>query len=203
MNTLLQYLHEHALELFGVATGLWSVWLTVRENIWLWPIGIVSCIAYGVLFWQIKLYADMGLQVFFIAASVYGWYWWLHGGSNQTEAPISRLSLQSVVGLTFITVLAIVIVGYFFKTHTDAHLPFWDATASGASVTAQLLLMRKKIENWPLWIAIDVLYVGIYIYKQVYPTAALYVVFLILAALGWSEWNKTLKNQTLQLPITV
>lgn len=181
-------------ELIGVAFGLLSVYLTVREHAWLWPTGIVSVAAFAVLFYDIKLYADMLLQIFFLVTSVQGWYYWKRGGRGRSEPPITLLTPRqralSAAGL----VAAIAVVGALFAAYTDAHIPFWDAAASGASVAAQLLLMRKKLENWFLWIAVDVLSIGIYLYKQVYLTAGLYVVFLALAVGGLLAWRRTLAS---------
>lgn len=179
------------LEILGTITGLASVILTIRRSIWLWPIGLVSVAAYAVLFFQIKLYADAGLQVFYVITSLQGWYWW-RKGDQRDDLPVSWLT-PSQRGLSAAaTLVAIALSGWAFARYTDAHLPFWDALASGGSVTAQILMMRKKIENWHLWLFVDVLYVGIYIYKQVYLTAGLYAVFLVLAWLGLQAWRKAL-----------
>ncbi|HEX9987556.1 MAG TPA: nicotinamide riboside transporter PnuC [Chloroflexia bacterium] len=180
-------------EIIGVVFGLLSVWLTVKRSIWCWPTGIVSVAAFAILFFDIKLYADMGLQIFFLATSFMGWYYWLRGGRNQTELPISTLTPSQVALIGVGLVASVFAVGYLFSMYTDAHIPFWDATASGMSVLAQLLLMRKKLESWYLWIAVDVLSIGIYIYKDVLLTAGLYVVFLLLAIGGLLEWRKALR----------
>lgn len=181
-------------EVVGVVFGLLSVWLTVKASIWCWPTGIVSVAAFALLFFEIKLYADMLLQIYFLVTSIYGWYLWLHGGRNGTELPISTLSRTQMVALGVGLALSIYVVGYLFSTYTDAHIPFWDATASGMSVLAQILLMRKKYENWHLWIAVDLLSIGIYIYKGVNLTAGLYVIFLALSIGGLIEWRKALEQ---------
>lgn len=181
-----------AYEIVGVVFGLLSVLLTVRQNIWCWPTGIVSVAAFAVLFLQSKLYADAGLQIFFLATSCHGWYWWLHGGLNQTELSISRLTLAQKVWFGLALVVCIVMTGSWLSLYTDASIPFWDASASGGSVLAQLLLMRKKLETWYLWIAVDVLSIGIYLYKEIYLTAFLYVIFLFLAAGGLMAWRRSL-----------
>jgi nicotinamide mononucleotide transporter len=177
-------------EIVGTIFGLISVYLTVRRNIWCWPTGIICTIAYTYLFYDIKLYADMLLQVFFTITSGLGWYWWLHGGQNQTELPITFLTPRQKIALALFLPIAIYVVGASFARYTDAHLPFWDATASGTSVAAQILMMRKKLENWILWVFVNILSIGIYIYKQVYLTAGLYIVFLVLAILGFVEWRR-------------
>ena len=176
------------LEILGTVTGFLCVALTVRRNIWCWPIGIVSVIAYALLFVQIKLYADAGLQGFFFVTSIQAWYWWAKGQVDDS-LPVTWLTATQRWICAAVTLAAVALCGWLFAHYTDAHLPYWDAIASGGSVTAQILLMRKKIENWHLWLFVDVLYVGIYIYKQVYLTAGLYAVFLMLAWLGLREWR--------------
>lgn len=177
-------------EVIGAVFGLLSVYLTMRERIWCWPTGIISVIAYAVLFYEIKLYADMLLQIFFLVTSFQGWYMWLHGGANRSELPITQLSRVQVAMLGLSLVACTIVIGFIFDTYTDAHIPFWDAAASSMSVVAQVLLMRKKFENWYLWIAVDVLSIGIYVYKEVYLTAGLYVVFLALAIGGLLAWRR-------------
>jgi nicotinamide mononucleotide transporter len=179
-------------EIVGVIFGLLSVYLTVRQQIWCWPTGIVSVAAYALLFYDIKLYADMLLQVFFLVTSFQGWYLWLHGGANRSELAITRLTRPQIVALGVGLVVCAAAIGYAFDTYTDAHIPFWDAAASSMSVLAQILLMRKKLENWYLWITVDVLSIGIYLYKEVYLTAGLYLVFLVLAIGGLLAWRKLL-----------
>jgi len=178
-------------EVIGAVFGLLSVYLTMRERIWCWPTGIISVIAYAVLFYEIKLYADMLLQIFFLVTSFQGWYMWLHGGANRGELPITQLSRVQIAMLGFSLVACTIVIGFVFDTYTDAHIPFWDAAASSMSVVAQVLLMRKKFENWYLWIAVDVLSIGIYVYKEVYLTAGLYAVFLALAIGGLLAWRRT------------
>lgn len=181
-------------ELTGVTFGLLSVYLTVKQHVWCWPTGIVSVIAFALLFYDIKLYADVALQVFFLVTSLQGWYYWLYGGQNKTELPISFLTKNQLAALALGLIVSVSVIGYGFDRYTDAHIPFWDATASGLSVAAQILLMRKKFENWYLWIVVDVLSIGIYLYKSVYLTAGLYGLFLGLAIGGLMTWRRSLKT---------
>jgi nicotinamide mononucleotide transporter len=179
------------LEPIGVLFGLLTVYFSVRQNIWTWPTGIVSVSAFGVLFFHIKLYADMCLQVFFLWSCIQGWYFWLKGGDNHSTLRITRLSRQQVILVTIGMIASVLGIGFLFHTFTDASLPYLDATASGMSVVAQLLMMRKKLEHWYLWIVVDVLSIGIYIYKDVLWTAGLYGVFLLLCITGLSEWRRS------------
>lgn len=182
-------------EIIGTVFGLLCVILTVRQSIWSWPTGIISVLAFMLLFFQIKLYADMGLQAFYIITGFYGWYLWLYGGKNQTKLQISTLSNRARILFFLVLIPTIYLMGYFLKTYTDASLPFWDSIASTLSIFAQILLMKKWLENWVLWVLVDILSIGIYFYKGVYLTAGLYVVFLFLAITGFVTWYKIWKKQ--------
>jgi nicotinamide mononucleotide transporter len=184
-------LFEVVAALFGVV----NVFLTVRENIWCWPTGIVNVAMYIVVFHDAKLYADMGLQVVYLALSFYGWYEWLHGGKNHGTLRVSRTPRAVLAALGLAGVAGSVVLGRFLSAATDAALPFWDASTTSCSLVAQAMLTRKWIENWALWIAVDVVYIGMYVYKRLYVTAVLYAVFLGLSVLGLREWKAALKAE--------
>lgn len=177
-----------AWEWVGVVTSLICVVLCVRKSVWNWPVGIVSVVAFGVFFWQIKLYADVGLQVFFLLTGFWGWWLWLHGGDDHGALPIRRLSPRSRWFWAGVMVPAIWLVATVLRRYTDAALPYWDTLNTALQIAAQLLLMAKYLDTWPLWIAADVLSIGIYLAKGAYPTAGLYVVLLVLASLGCASW---------------
>jgi nicotinamide mononucleotide transporter len=180
-------------ELAGVLFGIVSVFLTVRESIWCWPTGIVNVALFVVVFHEAKLYADMGLQVVYLALCVFGWYEWLHGGKERGALRVSRAPPAVILGLALAGVAASVLLGRFLSHATDASLPFWDASTTSFSLVGQTLLTRKWIENWIVWIVVDLVYVGMYVYKELYPTAALYGVFLALALLGLKQWSGALQ----------
>ena len=182
------------LELTGVLFGLLTVYFSVKQNIWTWPTGIVSVSAFGFLFFEIKLYADMCLQLFFLWSCIQGWYFWLYGGANRSELTITLLTSRQRILISLGVVGCVVLIGFLFSTFTDAALPYLDSTASGMSVVAQLLMMRKKFEHWYLWITVDVLSIGIYIYKNIPLTAGLYFIFLVLCIKGLIEWRKELAS---------
>jgi nicotinamide mononucleotide transporter len=178
------------LELTGVLFGLLTVYFSVKQSIWTWPTGIVSVSAFGLLFYEIKLYADMCLQLFFLWSCIQGWYFWLHGGEHRTELKISLLTLKQRVLISLGVIACVLLIGSLFHAFTDAALPYLDSTASGMSVVAQLLMMRKKLEHWYLWIMVDILSIGIYLYKDIPLTAGLYLVFLLLCIKGVMEWRR-------------
>jgi len=180
------------LELMGVVTGLISVWLTVRENIWCWPVGIVSVGALLVVFYEAKLYADAGLQAVFIILSIYGWYEWLYGGKDRGELRVSRTPLKLRLLLIAIAFAVTALLGYSLSKWTDAALPYWDSAMAAMSLVAQWMMAKKLLESWLVWIAVDLLSVGIYFAKGLYLTLLLYSVYLVIATLGYIEWRKSL-----------
>ena len=182
-------------EVIGVISGLLGVWLAARQNVWTWPVGLISVLAYTIFFYQIKLYADMGLQVFFAGAGLYGWYEWLYGGKNKTELPVSRLTGKNIVLCVLTGGIFTVLLGWYFGNFTDASYPVLDSGLAAFSLVGQFLLTRKKIENWILWFVVDAVYVWLYFQKEAYLTAGLYFVFLGLAAQGFLNWRRELQPQ--------
>jgi len=180
------------LELFAAVTGAISVWLSVRQNIWSWPTAIVNVVLYAVVFWEAKLYADMGLQIIYAVLSIYGWYEWLYGGEGRTRLRVTRTTPRLGVLLTLIAATGSALLGTLLHRTTDAALPFMDSALTSASLVAQWQMTKKLLENWLLWIAVDVLYVGMFIYKGLYLTAGLYAVFLVLAVKGYVDWRRSM-----------
>lgn len=186
---------QSALELWAAVTGFVCVWLTVRENIWCWPVGIVSAVYYVVVFAQAKLYADMGLQVVFVVLQFYGWYEWLHGGADREALVVARTPPRMRLVLSGVFVVATVGLAQSLYRYTDASLPWVDSTQTVLSLIAQLLLSYKYVENWMLWIVVDVVSIWMYQYKGLYLTAVLYGVFLCLATVGLLRWQRVLRTQ--------
>ena len=179
------------LEPVAVATGIVSVYLSVKQNIWSWPTALVNVALYFVVFRESKLYADMGLQVIYFVLSLYGWYEWLYGGANRTELKVSRASPRMAVTLAAIAVVGVAVLGTLFARFTDAALPYVDSATATTSLVAQWMMTRKVLENWAVWIAVDVVYVGMFIYKHLYLTSGLYAGFLVLAVMGHVQWRRS------------
>lgn len=179
------------LEIAGFLTGVVAVWLTTRQVIWCWPIGIVNVSLYAVVFYQARLYADMGLQVIYALLCAYGWWAWRRGEQGH-ELPVRRLGLRGGVIALGAGTAAAVALGTLLAHHTDASLPYLDAGTAAFSLVAQALQTRKVLENWLLWILVDVVYIGMYIAKDLWLTAVLYALFLTLAASGWWSWRRGL-----------
>jgi len=181
------------LELIASVMGLLSVWLTVRQNIWCWPAGLVMVLLYAWIFAAAKLYSDAGLQVVYVVLSVYGWIHWARGGPRDNGLPVTVLSDRSRALWAAATLAAAAALGTATSAWTDASMPYADALITCMSLTAQWLLARKKVESWWLWIAVDVLAVGVFLHKGLYVTSGLYAVFLVLAALGLRSWTRSLE----------
>ena len=189
------WLGNNWLEVLAAAFGIWSVWLSTRQHLWAWPTAIVNVVLYAVVFRAAKLYADMGLQVVYAVLSAYGWYHWKHGGAHDSTLPVARASRREWLVLTALAAVAATGLARLLANTTDAALPAMDATLSVVSLAAQYMMTRKLIENWLVWIALDVVYIGMFEYKQLHVTAALYAVWLVLAVLGWRSWRESLLTQ--------
>lgn len=178
-------------EIVAALFGLAGVYLTARENVWCWPVGVVNVAMYIAVFWQAKLYADMGLQAVYVVLCLYGWWAWLRGGRGATALAVARAPAWALALGVLVGVVATWSLGSLLYARTDAALPFWDAGTTAFSLVAQWLQTRKWIENWPLWIAVDAIYVPMYVAKHLPATALLYAIYLVLAAVGWRAWRRS------------
>jgi nicotinamide mononucleotide transporter len=184
-----------SIEIVAAVFGVISVFLSVRQNIWSWPTAIVNVGLYIIVFYESKLYADTGLQVVYVVLNAYGWYHWLYGGKNRTELPVSRTSARLWLLLVALGATGTALIGTLLYRKTDAALPYIDAATTSTSLVAQWMMTRKLLENWIIWVAVDVVYIGMYIYKSLYVTAVLYLIFLILSAMGYVQWRKSLRER--------
>lgn len=184
------------IEWVAVALGIINITLIIRRSIWNYPFGLVMVTLYCFIFWEYKLYSDALLQIYFFAMQLYGLYVWLNG-----RAPDGRIVVAPLATTHFIICLAATAavwlgLGYLMDTFTDAAAPYWDASIAALSVTAQFLLARRHLQSWYLWIAVDVLAIGLFYSRGLEPTAALYAVFLVLATMGLIQWQRAAKQQT-------
>ena len=182
------------LEAASFVTGAVCVWLTVKENVWNFPIGLVNDATFCMVFFGSRLFADANLQVVYFVLGVIGWYLWLYGGEKRTELHIARASkLENVlVGMGVVAMT----VGMWQTLHfVGGSASFWDALTTAISLGAQWLLNKKRLENWLLWILADIIYVPLYAYKHLYLTSFLYAVFLIMAVMGYFQWRGRWQRQ--------
>ena len=183
------------LELVAAAIGLVAVWLVVREHVWSWPIGAVQVALYIYIFGVVRLYADAGLQVIYLALQFYGWYEWLHGGADHDRLTVSRASPRTLVVSLVAGALGTLALGTVLARYTDQALPYWDSGIAAFSLVAQWMLAKKLVQNWLLWFAVDIVAVGVYFSRGLYPTTVLYAVYLGLAVAGWRAWNRSMRDR--------
>lgn len=178
------------LEIISFVLAVITVVLNIRQVHWAWLFAIVSSATYAVVFYEALLYGDAGLQGVFIAVSVWGWYQWLHGGSQHAQLVVTR---SSNIGWAFgiaSWLAAFVLLALFLDHYTNTDVPYIDGFLTAGSLLGQVLLSRKKVENWIVWIVVDILYVGLYVYKDLYLTAFLYAIFVVLASIGLATWYR-------------
>ncbi|MCE6990683.1 nicotinamide riboside transporter PnuC [Dyadobacter sp. CY323] len=182
------------LEILGFITGAGYVYLNTRQNVWAWFVGILNAILYAAVFWQVRLYADMGLQGYYFVTSIYGWWMWKFGGQNHDGIRVTStpLKLYPIFGFIFITVT--ILWGFLLNRFTDASLSYADSALTIASLIGQWMLARKYLENWIIWIVADACYAAMYFYKSLHLTAILYAVFTLLAVIGYLRWKRDVGN---------
>jgi nicotinamide mononucleotide transporter len=180
------------IEIAGVVTGIVAVWLTTREKVWCWPVGIVSVLLFVAVFYRARLYGAMGLQVVYVALSAYGWYAWSKGGQGQEPLRVSRSSAAVRAASAVAGVLATAALAAWLARQTDEAMPLTDAGTTAFSLVAQWMQTRKFIENWWLWLVVDLVYVGMNLAQGLVWTAGLYAVYCGLAVAGLIEWRRSL-----------
>jgi nicotinamide mononucleotide transporter len=178
------------LEIVAVGLGVAMVLCNLRVNPAGWPLAMASSLLYALLFADNKLYGEASLQLFFIAIAGWGWWQWLRGTDAGGHAlAVGRMSPRQRALAAAATLAAWPLLGLLLARGTDSDVPYLDALPTVASVTGQLLLARKRIENWAVWFAVNVFSVGLFAYKALWLTALLYAVFALLSVAGWRAWR--------------
>lgn len=177
------------LELIAVVFGVLSVVLTIRQNIWCWPTGLVQVVLFIGIFYDAKLYSDVILHVIYVFLQFYGWFYWLRGDKGIAPPNVEALSGPLLASWVFAVAVLTTLWGYAMHRWTDASFAFADAFIMVASLAAQWLLAQKKLQSWWFWIAVDLMAIVVYWQKDLKLTALLYIVFLVLAGIGWWTWK--------------
>ena len=183
------------LELGAFVLGVWMVLCNLRVNALAWPLAIISSVLYALLFADSKLYGEASLQLFFVAVAVWGWWQWLRGtGTDGQALRVHRLAPRQRWLAIAATAAAWPLLGLLLEYRTDSDVPYLDALPTVASVTGQILLGRKLVENWPVWVAVNVFSIGLFALKGLWLTVLLYAVFTMLALVGWRAWNRLARD---------
>jgi nicotinamide mononucleotide transporter len=188
---------QSLLEIFGVISGILCVYLAAKNNIWSWPLAIISVSLYTIIFFEAKLYADSGLQVYFLMTNIYGWYFWSRKSDQENKVPVSFVSRKSILFSLLAILIFTLLLGTFLYKGTDATFPYIDSFCTACSLVAQLFLARKIIENWLIWICVDIIYVGVYLMKDLHLTAGMYGLYILIAAMGYINWKKEFRQSKL------
>ena len=183
------------LEWIAVTAGILSVWFSMKENILVYPTGIVSVLIYVYLAFNYKLYADMGVNAYYFVMSVYGWYYWIHPKDESREQV--RVTTNSVpehlitlaILLSSFGILYFVLAGY-----TDSDVPLWDATTTCFAIAGMWLMARKKLESWIAWIITDLISIPLYFYKGLVLTSVQFLVFTVIAFAGYLAWKRSMEE---------
>jgi nicotinamide mononucleotide transporter len=184
--------HQNLLEVIGVITGLLCVYLAAKNKIWNWPFAIISVVIYIFIFFEARLFADMGLQVYFLAMNIYGWYYWSKKPATEKKAPVALITKKEIILSAIAIVVFTFILGSLLK-YTTASCPYLDSFCTACSLVAQVFLARKVLENWLIWIFVDIIYVGIYLFKDLHLTAVMYTIYVGIALMGYIDWRKDWK----------
>jgi len=197
MNELLRQLYSNILdtswlEVVAVVFGILSVWFARKENIWVYPTGIVNVLVYVYLCFFAGLYADMAINAFYFVMSVFGWYNWSRRDESLNHVPITSLNLKQWIFYILLIAVAFGVIYYVLSRFTDSTVPLFDSFTTSLFIAGMWLMAIKKIENWLLWILGDVLVIPMFAIKGLAFTSVQYIVFLVLAVMGYIEWRKRL-----------
>jgi nicotinamide mononucleotide transporter len=191
-----EYWSQNALEATGLVSGLLCVLLLIRQNIWNWPIGLLYSAVSIVVFYEARLYSDLCLHVFYVAMNAYGWYYWgfAKRPADSPVLPVTRIPTRIAAALAIVVACATAGVGWSFASYTNAAVPYWDSATTTMSFAAMWMTARKHIENWIVWLVVDVVSTGIYLYKGLQMYALLYCVYIGMAFAGWWAWRATMQR---------
>jgi nicotinamide mononucleotide transporter len=185
------------LELTAVIFGLASVWLVKKESVWAFPVGAINVLIYVFICFQTRLYAYAGINVFYFLMGIYGWYSWLRKTSTDQHIPITTCRFREMLIYAGIILLFFMILYFLLRKFTDSQVPLWDAVTTSIYFIAMWLMARKKIEHWILWIIGDLISIWLFAFEKLLFSSFQYLVFTIIATLGWIEWKRKLKTLAL------
>lgn len=181
------------LEPIATVFGVACLYLLIRQSIWAWPVGIVMTSLYALIFFDAQLYANFGLQIVFCTLQIYGWWFWLSHRSQaeaDSKTPVKQLNQSAMALWLVIGAVGVALIGVSLARLTDGAAPYWDAGVTSFSLVAQFLLARKYLQNWLIWIGVDVAAIGLYFSQGLYLTSGLYGLFLLMCIWGYVEWRR-------------
>ncbi len=186
------------IEIIGTVLGLFYLWFEYRASIWLWPANIVMPAIYILVYFHGGFYADMGINVWYLGAGIYGWLVWLRGnargGNGKTNMPITRTPRRQYLPLLLCSIVFFVAIVLILINFTDSTVPYGDGFTTALSIVALWMLARKYVEQWLVWMVVDIVCTGLYVYKGLYPTAGLYALYSVISVFGYLKWLKMMSD---------
>ncbi len=204
MDAIVQYFSDltwvKAIDMAGLVLGLIYLWLEYKASIWLWLAGVIMPIVHGYLYWERGLYADFGMEIYYVFAAIYGyvlWRWHSRRASEdkKAEKAVSRFPLRQVLPVTIIGLALWALIYWILVRFTDSSVPLCDSFTTALSMVAMWALAQKYAEQWLLWFVVDAVCTVLYIYKQIPFTAALYGFYTVIALLGYRQWLRMMRRQ--------
>jgi len=188
---MLDWISTNIVEIIGTLSGFIFLYFEIKQSKWLWPVGLFSALMYIYVFFMAKFYADMGLQFYYVFISIYGWFHWSRSkGESATELPVTALKIGLFFKLLLASLFIYIAISFILVNYTDSPLPYWDSFTTALSIVATWMLARKILEQWLVWVIVDAVSLGLYLYKELYPTAILFAFYTILAVYGYFQWKK-------------
>lgn len=192
---------ELFIEILGTIVGLAYIWLEYRASIYLWITGIIMPAIYLFIYYNAGLYADFGINIYYLAIALYGWIAWKTGFSitgrhkESKELTISRMSKEGLYKAIAIYIAAQLMIAWILSSYTDSNVVWADSFTTALSIVGMWMLARKYLEQWWIWIVVDIASSGLYIYKELYFTAVLYMLYAIIAIFGYFKWKRMMQNE--------
>lgn len=188
------------LEITGTIVGLIYLWLEYRASIYLWIASIIMPAIYIFIYFQAGLYADFGINIYYLIASIYGWLVWVNGKRKDTkkELPITHTPLAVCLPLTAVFAISFIGIAYLLIVFTDSNVPWLDSFTTALSIIGMWMLAQKYVEQWIVWIVVDVVCCGLYFYKELYFTSGLYGIYAFIAIFGFLKWKQLMTSNTMQ-----
>jgi nicotinamide mononucleotide transporter len=202
MANILNWILLNYEEILGTITSLLYLYFSVTQNKWLWPLGFISSAIYAFVFYKSGIYADMGLQLYYVVISIYGWFLWIKMQNiDQDNSQIrSILKIKNLpILLILVTFVMFLCLSWLLIQFTNSTIPYFDAFVTALSITATWMLAKKYLEQWLVWIFVDLISTGLYFYKELYITILLYIIYTIFAIVGYLMWLKSYKKDQLNI----
>jgi len=190
----MHWISDNWIEIFGAVTGIIFVFLEIRQNLWLWPVGIVTSAVYIWVFFKGKLYADMSLQGYYLVISVLGWYWWLKGAGRRVQGnglKVRRINTRLALALLIVFIILFFVMYLLLSRFTDSPVPAADSFVTSLSIIATWMLARKIYEHWYLWIVVNSVSCVLFFSRDLYATVLLYALYCIMSFAGLKVWKRS------------